>query len=142
MYKTILLPVDLGEEASWAKALPTAVASAKAFGASLHVMTVVPDFGMSIVGQYFPDGYEAQALGEAEKRLTAFASEHVPPELSCRTVVAHGSVYGEILRVAQAAKADLIIMGSHRPALQDYLLGPNAARVVRHATQSVMVVRN
>jgi nucleotide-binding universal stress UspA family protein len=32
-------------------------------------------------------------------------------------------------------------MGSHRPELSDYLLGPNAGKVVRHAKCSVMVVR-
>ena len=32
-------------------------------------------------------------------------------------------------------------MVSHRPELQDCLQGPNAARVVRHSTKSVLVVR-
>ena len=141
MYRAILLPIDLNEEQSWAKALPTAVASAKAFGASLRLMTVVPDFGLSIVGQYFPEGFEQKALDNAKSQLEAFAAEHVPGDLDCAVTVAHGSVYGEILHVAEHFGIDLIVMGAHRPALQDYLLGPNAARVVRHATQSVMVVR-
>ncbi|MDH3475684.1 MAG: universal stress protein [Rhodospirillales bacterium] len=38
-------------------------------------------------------------------------------------------------------KADLIITGSHKPNVSDYLLGSNAARVVRHASCSVFVVR-
>jgi len=33
------------------------------------------------------------------------------------------------------------VLASHRPDLKDYLLGPNAARVVRHADRSVFVVR-
>jgi nucleotide-binding universal stress UspA family protein len=32
-------------------------------------------------------------------------------------------------------------MGSGRPELADYLLGPNADKVVRHAKCSVMAVR-
>jgi len=36
---------------------------------------------------------------------------------------------------------DLIIVGSHKPGLQDYLLGSTAARVVRHAMCSVLVGR-
>jgi len=32
-------------------------------------------------------------------------------------------------------------MASHRPQLADYLLGPNAARVLRHSKVTVMVVR-
>ena len=41
----------------------------------------------------------------------------------------------------EAYKPDLIVMASHRPELKDYLIGPNAARVVRHADCSVQVVR-
>jgi nucleotide-binding universal stress UspA family protein len=51
-------------------------------------------------------------------------------------------VYEEILATARDLKADLIVMASHRPELKDYLLGPNAARVVRHSDVSVLVVRN
>jgi nucleotide-binding universal stress UspA family protein len=36
----------------------------------------------------------------------------------------------------------VIVLASHRPELKDYLLGPNAARVVRHAKCSVLVVRD
>ena len=50
-------------------------------------------------------------------------------------------MYEVILAVAKGIDADLIVMASHRPELKDYLLGPNAARVVRHADQSVLVVR-
>lgn len=141
MYKDILIPVDLGDDASWKTALPTAVEYARAFGSTLHVMTVVPDFGMSIVGSFFPEDYEEKALAKASDRLHAFVAEHVPQDLPVQHVIGHGSIYNEILRVAKEIDADLIVMGSHRPELKDYLLGPNAARVVRHADTSVLVVR-
>ena len=40
------------------------------------------------------------------------------------------------------AKADCIVIGSHKPGLIDYLLGSTAARVVRHAPCAVHVLRN
>ncbi|MFY2822514.1 universal stress protein, partial [Ruegeria sp. MALMAid1280] len=46
-----------------------------------------------------------------------------------------------ILHTAAEAGSDLIVIGAHKPDLKDYLLGPNAARVVRHSTVSVYVVR-
>ncbi len=49
--------------------------------------------------------------------------------------------YREIMAFADETGCDLIVMTSHRPELSDYLLSPNAARVVRHARQSVLVVR-
>lgn len=142
MYKEILLPIDLNHESSWRKALPCALELARAFGARLHVMTVVPDFGMSIVGSYFPKDYEKKALEAATAALHDFTKKHLPKGASCQHIVSHGTVYEEILGTARTIKADLIVMGSHRPELKDYLLGPNAARVVRHADRSVMVVRD
>jgi nucleotide-binding universal stress UspA family protein len=46
----------------------------------------------------------------------------------------------KILDASNRFGADLILMASHRPELKDYLLGPNASRVVRHAQCSVLVV--
>ncbi|MBS28951.1 MAG: hypothetical protein CL566_08540 [Alphaproteobacteria bacterium] len=37
--------------------------------------------------------------------------------------------------------ADIIVIPAHRPYVGDYLLGSNAARVARHADQSVLIVR-
>ncbi|MEQ8966568.1 MAG: universal stress protein [Azospirillaceae bacterium] len=141
MFRDILLPIDLGDESSWRAALLKAIAQARAFGARLHLITVVPDFGLSIVGSFFPEGYEEAALATASERLHAFSAEHVPDDLTVQHIVAHGTVYEEILAAQRRIDADLILMGSHRPALRDYLLGPNAARVVRHAPCSVLVVR-
>jgi universal stress protein F len=49
--------------------------------------------------------------------------------------------YAGILGVAEEAGADLIVVGSHRPAMRDYLFGATASRVVRHANCSVLVAR-
>ncbi len=106
MYKNVLLTVDLNNESSWTKALPTAVECCRAFGARLHVVTVVPDFGSNVVAQYFPEGFEEKMLRATDRQL-----------------------------------AEFIVMASHRPELRDYLIGPNAARVMRHANASVLVVR-
>jgi nucleotide-binding universal stress UspA family protein len=141
MYANILCPVDLSDNHSWEKALPTAVELAKTFGSALHVMTVVPSFGLPVVGQYFPEGFEARMRAEAARHLDEFCAAHLPQDLAAERIVAEGKIYQEILRAAGSIKADLIVMGSHRPELSDYLLGPNAARVVRHAPCSVMVVR-
>ncbi|MEZ5601357.1 MAG: universal stress protein [Candidatus Competibacteraceae bacterium] len=54
----------------------------------------------------------------------------------------HGSIYKEILDVAEEINADLIFMAAYRPSVKDYLLGSNASRVVRHARCSVTVVRD
>lgn len=142
MYKDIMLPLDLGHENEQAKALETAIRLAKADGARLHVITVVPDYGMSIVGGFFPEGHEKAVMEKATADLHAFTKAHLPDDLPVQHIVAHGSIYREILAYAEKTGCDLIVMASHRPELEDYLLGPNAARVVRHAKCSVLVVRD
>ncbi|GLQ05795.1 universal stress protein [Sneathiella chinensis] len=142
MFEHILLAVDLESEDSWRKALPVAVSYAEQSGATLHVMTVVPDFGMSIVGSFFPKDYEEKVMKEANRRLHEFVKEKIPTGIKVQHIVSHGTAYEEILHMQGKLKCDLIVMGAHRPKMQDYLLGPNAARVVRHANCSVLVVRD
>ncbi|MBT5570041.1 MAG: universal stress protein [Alphaproteobacteria bacterium] len=141
MYKSILLPIDLEDPASMAHALTTAVEYAQAFGAKLQVMTVVPDFGMSVVGSFFPDDFADKAIAETNTRLHSFVSQNVPESVDVRHVVSHGRIYEEIISQANELNADLIVMTAHNPDVSDYLLGSNAARVARHAKQSVLIVR-
>ncbi|KZD09992.1 universal stress protein [Oceanibaculum pacificum] len=142
MYKHILFPVDLGQQASWRAALPVAVNLARQFEAKLHVLAVVPDFGMSIVGQFFPKDFEKKALEATNKELHAFVDREIPQDVPVQHIVTDGTVYEQILQLAEKLKIDLIVIAAHRPELKDYLLGPNAARVVRHANCSVLVVRD
>lgn len=141
MYKDILVSIDLGHADDEVRTLKTAVDYARAFGSRLHVMTVVPDYGMSIVGGFFPKGHEDEAIKHADQALHAFTKKHVPDDIKHRHIVGHGSIYREILRYAGVTEADLIVLSAMRPGPEDYLIGPNAARVVRHATISVLVVR-
>jgi nucleotide-binding universal stress UspA family protein len=142
MYKEILLPVDLNEVETQRKAVRTAVDLARLYSARLHIMTVVPDFGMNVVASYFPEGFEQEALERAREALHAFVTESVPEEVPVQHIVGHGSIHREILRRARDCDADLIVMASHQPEPRDYLLGPNAAQVARHARATVMVVRD
>ncbi len=142
MYNNILLSVDLNEESSWQDALPKATEIAASSKATLHLITVVPTFGMSIVGSFFPDDFEKKALAEAKTQLGAFIAKHISGDINAKGHVAHGVIYEEILHAADKLGCDLIVLSSHRPELSDYLIGPNAARVVRHASQSVLVVRS
>ena len=139
--KTILLPVDLADAKGWQKAVAHAVSLARSEGAALHVLSVIPDFGMSMVGSYFPRNFSENAREETEAALERFVAEHLPEDIEVVTHVRHGTIYKEIIGTAEALGADMIVMASHRPEMRDYLLGPNAARVVRHARTSVTVMR-
>ena len=88
-----------------------------------------------------PLGYEV-ITSDPENRIAALIRRVNASDLKPNILVTRGaSIYGEILGVAEEAEADLVVVGSHRPAMKDYLLGTNAARLVRHARCSVLVAR-
>jgi nucleotide-binding universal stress UspA family protein len=141
MFKDILVPIDVNDERIWKKALATAVGLAERFGATLHALTVVPEFGLPAVSQYFPADFESKMREHAHDELKAILDREVPREVMRQLIIAEGSVYREIVRVAKETGCDLIVMGSHRPELKDYLLGANATKVAQHAECSIMIVR-
>jgi len=142
MYNNILLAIDLEHDDSWVKALPTSLSLCENYGSTLHLLTVLPDFGMSIVGQFFPDNFEDDMAKKALEKLQDFSAEKIPSSVKVQNIIGNGNPYESILEVAEKTSADLIIVSAHRAKLKDYLLGPNAARVVRHANCSVLVVRD
>ncbi len=142
MFKKIFVPVDLNDETSWQLALPRALKMVKEDGAKLILFNVVPDLALTVAGTFFPKDYAKKAMEHAEYQLKAVARNNVPVDVDCTCYVRHGSIYKEINRTADQLGADLIVIASHDPSSAGGLLGPNAARVVRHARQSVFVVRN
>lgn len=143
MFQKIIVPIDLEVESSWKKALSVAVDYCRHAGAELHVITVVPDqmLKMTVVAQLISEGYEQKLMDDARERLANLIEANVTDDLSIRQSVRRGSVHREILRYARDVQGDLIIMAAHRPEISDYLLGPNAAQVVRHADCSVWAIR-
>ena len=142
MYKNILLAVDLDDETSYREPLLSAVELARMFGARLHVFTVIREVEAILEAKAATLGYEV-IVSDVENRIAALIRRVNASDLNPSILVAHGaSVYVEILGAAEEAGADLIVVGSHRPAMKDYLLGTNAARVVRHARRSVLVARD
>ena len=142
MFKTILVPIDVDQESSWSRSLPVAEQLAKDYGAKLHAISVVPTMGMSVVGSFFPPDFEDKALASAQEKLSEVLAKVASNASEITTHVAHGTIYEEVLTAADKLGCDLIVMTSHRPELKDYLIGPNAARVMRHAKQSVFIVRD
>jgi nucleotide-binding universal stress UspA family protein len=140
MAKTVLLTIDLNNLAGNKPTLDAAMELLRD-GGTLHVVSVMPDFGFAQVSGYFRKGFEKDALASFGAALSDWVKANVPDTIDAHPHVLHGTIYDEILRAADKLAVDVIVIGSHRPELKDYLLGPNAARVVRHANQSVYVVR-
>jgi len=139
-FATILVTIDLGDPEISQRVMDGALELLDD-GDTLNVLCVVPELNTGVVGSFFPAGYEETALQHTKEALHEFTKKYVPKGTKLQHIISHGNVYEEIIEAANTVKADVIVIGSHRPKLRDYLLGPNAARVVRHAEQSVVVVR-
>jgi len=142
MYKDILLSVDLAHGGHKRKAHEIAIEYCQAFKSTLHVITVVPESGMAIVNQFFNQKHMAEDLiTKVNDKLHDFTKEHIPEDVPVQHIVTTGNVYESIINAAEKIDCDLIIMSAHKPVVKDFLLGPNASKVVRHSTKSVLVVR-
>ncbi len=143
MMTSILCAVDVSDNASDAKVLEQAWQLAQLRDAQLVVVTVLPDFGTSLVGGFFEPDFHARAEEAAQTQLHQVIASVLGEDAdqAARHLVLTGKPYEQILQVAEKLESDLIVIGAHQPDLKDYLLGPNAARVVRHANCSVFVVR-
>mgnify|MGYP005995758903 CR=1 FL=1 len=141
MFKTILLTVDVNDLKGSERPAEVALQMTKAEGGVLHVMNVVPDYGMSSVGSFFGPEHSKKILAEARSALENWGRDHFSGVPDVRYIIEQGTIYDRILKKAEDIGADAIVVGAHKSQLQDYLIGPNAARITRHASQSVFVIR-
>ena len=140
MYRTILVPVDLSDLEIASPAIDAAVRLAEWTGAALRLVNVQQMLPATYM-DYVPPDFDAQQREWADKEMAEVrAKVRLPPD-RVSMVVRIGGIYPEILAEAEEWGADLIVIGSHRPAMSTYLLGSNAKTVVRHAKCSVLVVR-
>jgi nucleotide-binding universal stress UspA family protein len=145
MYKHILAALDGSPRA--AAVLQDAALLASRTAATLHLCHAVnvplglPADAMSLGG----DDLQARLLAHGQQELTLRVEELQPPVtpiLWGERLVRLGRPAQVIADVAAELAVDLIVIGSHGFGVLDRVLGTTAARVVNHATCSVLVVRS
>lgn len=136
MYKTILIPIDMAnsEKANEMIAIAKQLSDDETKLILLNVVYNIPAYTpVDLTSDYFEI-----AKTEAKAGLSKISSDAgIPVEVEIQV----GDAHNNILETAKNKKADLIIIGSHRPGFADYLLGSTASRVVRHAQCPVFVLR-
>ncbi len=140
MFEKILVPVDLNEPEFGRKAVVQAFHLARTVGGHVCLLTVrqvIPE----MMSEYMPEDFEPDAARQLTDALMQMADEVGTQGISVSSLVRTGGVYHEVLAQAEEMGAQLIVVGSHRPSMATYLIGSNAARIVRHAPCSVLVIR-
>ena len=140
MYKTVLAPIDLGQKNQAMDVAKTAAKFVDPHAGKLILLNVLPNIPPYIAAE-IPENILSSNKQKAFKDLGDIKSNLEALE-NLETVILEGSIYSEIVNFAEKSEVDLIVMASHRPELSDYLLGTTAARVVRHANCSVLVIRD
>ena len=123
-----------------AQRAPQALELAKAGGGELRLVNVQPVIPATFM-EYVPADFDAEQEKRAKEALDAILAKVDLPAERKSIAARAGGIYHELLQEAADWGADLIVVGSHRPVMSDYLLGSNAKTIVRHAQCSVLVVR-
>jgi nucleotide-binding universal stress UspA family protein len=142
MFKNIIIPVDLSDKQSLESVFPPALSFVKAFDSSIHLVHIMPDFGMKMVEKYLPKHWMNEQKKKYNKVFDQIATKYIPEGAKTFYHIGRGAVYDEVIKYSENVEADLIIISAVRPELRDYMLGPNASKIVRHSSISVMVVRD
>ncbi|MBZ0123677.1 MAG: universal stress protein [Roseovarius sp.] len=135
MYKHVLVPVSFDEDrdAAGAAAVARLLAGEEGRITILHVLEQIPSYAIS----YMPQEYLSESRAAIEAELAGMADEL--PNAEGALVDGHSG--RTILDWAGDHGVDCIVIASHRPGMQDLLLGSTATQVVRHAKCAVHVVR-
>lgn len=136
MYKTIVIPIEMAHVDESKATIDTAIAHGGKDTRIilLNVVEEIPNWAAVAL----PTGILDKSVRSSQEILNTIA-EADGTEIEIEVRIGHP--YKTILEVADEKGADLIIVASHQPELQDYLLGSTASKVVRHARCSVLVVR-
>lgn len=148
MYKHIMLPVE-GDELS-SKAVNECFTLAKAIGAKVTVLHVVPHVNMHVPVGFTSDIVETlkkqredEGVKNGERMLAEVEASAKASGVPFDNVVVVGdNPYEEIIDKAEESDCDLIMMASHaRRGLDAMIFGSETVRVLKHTKIPVLVVR-
>ncbi|MFZ5452492.1 MAG: universal stress protein [Thermodesulfobacteriota bacterium] len=145
----ILVGVDKSEESQ--QALRYTCHLLEHFDAEVDALYVKPDVvEMTMEGGYAPFTTRGQIEQEVKRDEDTVVDEIIEAceiciggRVPCEPQVAVGDPAAEILREADAGHYDMIVLGGRgRSALKGLLLGAVSVKVLHHAKQPVLIVRN
>ncbi len=141
MSQKILAPIDLSQDSAIALTMPYAVEMAETRGATLELLTVLPDFKAEMYPYMEVDSTEA-SVKSVEQDLQKVGQNHVPSNVTWNMAVEVGRMPRTLVAHINDTRPDMVVMAAHEPGLADYFLGSVSDYVVRHAHCPVLVVRD
>lgn len=141
MFKKILVPIDVDRPIAAKAVYDCAAEIAKQEGAEIKLISVMPGFGMPIVGSFISESVRKEALEHFRDALSVFRDENCDPSVTFH--IRSGKHWEEIIKVADKWDADLIIVyHNKRRDINEVFSHTCAKNVYRDATCSVLRLRN
>jgi nucleotide-binding universal stress UspA family protein len=137
MYKKIMVPVDLAHIDRLEKTITTATDLAKHYGIPICFVGVTAETPTEVA-------HTPKEFGEKLEAFGARQSEKHGLEIDTAAYPSHDPAVDldrALIAAAKESGADLIVMASHVPGLQDHIFASNAGAVASHAAVSVFVIR-
>jgi nucleotide-binding universal stress UspA family protein len=143
MIKKILCPTDFSEGSLEAISFASDIAvHAGAEVYLLHVIPIVPALVTDPNFTFTTPEMERSVDSEVQAELKTIAEPLVAVGLPVRKFIGHGDASGEIVRIADREKVDVIVIATHgKTGWRRLVLGSVTEKVVRLAACPVITVR-
>lgn len=133
MYNKILIASALDQGFS-DKALEVAKSLISENGNIIAVHVIEPV--NNVVQSFVTEDVQSKAYEKIKTLLTERCKD-----VAIDSEILYGKAGNNIIQYAEKIGADCIVIGSHKPGLEDFFLGSTSARVVRHSKCAVHVLR-
>jgi nucleotide-binding universal stress UspA family protein len=144
--KNILCPTDFSDPSY--EALKAADELASHFGATLHIVNVVPlvpivEAPIGVESASFNvASYQQELEGQAQKSLKNLAEQKITRGVTAVTEVLIGNAAGEVIRYAGEKGVDLIVIATHGlSGWRRFISGSTTEQIVRQASCPVLTIR-
>jgi nucleotide-binding universal stress UspA family protein len=144
--KNILCPTDFSDPSY--EALKVADELAAHFGATLHVVNVVPlvpivEAPIGVESASFNvASYQQELEGQAQKSLKSLTEQKISKGVNIVTEVLIGNAAGEVMRYAGEKAVDLIVIATHGlSGWRRFISGSTTEQIVRQSSCPVLTIR-
>ncbi|MEG9476300.1 universal stress protein [Mannheimia indoligenes] len=141
MYNKILIAIDLADLKSAKYVVDTALKmTANNPNAVYRVASIIEPVDNSLISAFLPKNFDKEVVAEANQKLHEFTKAHFPEGSKVQHIVAYGTIYEEICRIADEKAVDLILMlASSKPEAKG--LSSNTVKVARNTNKPILVLR-
>lgn len=141
MFNNILIVTELEYLEDADKLVATALEMTKDQPSTVYrVAGIISAPNNSFVSSFLPKNFDKMALQEGNIKLHEFTQKRFPVDAKVQHVVAYGTIYEEVTRIADELEVDLIIMKAAKDGAR-HSLSSNTVKVARNTERPMLIIR-